>query len=97
MADAVGSGGGGGWWKERRGCQGWSPEGSGEGFSIQVLCGSVNGYGDRSERNGLICKLRGAFHSLANSAVLLGGLAVTCGCCSCKGNHTRWQACCPSS
>lgn len=62
---------------------------TGEGLRIQVLCGSVSGYGDSSKCNGLICKLRGTFHSLANSAVLLGGFAVTSGCCPCMGNHKQ--------
>lgn len=61
----------------------------GGGLSVQMLCGSVSGYRDSSKRNGLISKLRGAFHSLANSAVLLGGSAVTSGCCSCTGDHKQ--------
>lgn len=44
-----------------------------------MLCRSVSGYGDSSKCNSLICKLRGTFHSLANSAVLLGAFAVTSG------------------
>lgn len=49
---------------------------TGEALNIQLLCGSVNAYGDSSQHNGPIRKLQGAFYSLANSAILLGGFAL---------------------
>lgn len=60
---------------------------TGEALHIQLFHGSVNAYVDSSQHNGLIRTLHGAFYSLANSAVLLGGFAVTFGCCSCMGNY----------
>lgn len=60
---------------------------TGEALHVQLFHGSVNAYVDSSQHNGLIRTLHGAFYSLANSAVLLGGFAVTFGCCSCMGNY----------